>query len=79
MGERVAECACGGSLRRAVVHRYHFIDQYGRETEVHNVPAAVCARCGDAVLELPVVAEISRRLARQYSARHLDVGDLAAD
>jgi YgiT-type zinc finger domain-containing protein len=78
-GERAAECACGGRLRRELVHRYHFIDEFGRETEIHNVPAGVCERCGDAILDLPVIAEISRRLARTYSARHLDVGDLAAD
>jgi len=73
-------CACGGRLHYEVVHRYRFTDEYGRLTEVHNVPAAVCARCGDAVLEPAIVAEIGARIRREYfPPRHLDLADLAAD
>ena len=70
-------CACGGRLGYEVVHRYRFADDYGRECEIHNVPAAVCERCGDAILEPAVVAEIAGRIAREYfPPRHLN---LAAD
>lgn len=70
-------CACGGQLNYEVVHTYRFTDDYGRPVQVHNVPAAVCERCGDAVLEPAVVARIAQRLAREYFVpRHLH---LAAD
>ena len=70
-------CACGGQLGYEVVHRYRFSDDFGREVEIHNVPAAVCERCGDAILDPAVVARIGQRLAREYFVpRHVD---LAAD
>ncbi len=70
-------CACGGRLGYEVVHRYQFTDDYGRACEVHNVPAAVCERCGDAILDPAVVAEIAGRIAREYfPPRHVN---LAAD
>ena len=73
-------CACGGRLHCEAVHRYRFTDEYGRDTEVHNVPAAVCERCGDVILDPAVVAEIGARLKRGYFApRHLNLADLAAD
>ena len=75
--QEATRCACGGRLSYAVVHRYAFTDDYGRGVEVHNVPAAVCERCGDAVIEPTVVAEISSRLSREFfGPRHLN---LAAD
>jgi len=78
--EAETRCACGGSLHYEVVHRYRFTDEYGREAEIHNVPAAVCERCGDVILEPAVVSEIAARLAREYFApRHLNLVDLAAD
>jgi len=74
---RETRCACGGQLGYEVVHRYRFADEYGREVEVHNVPAAVCDRCGDAILEPTVVARIGSRISREYFVpRHLN---LAAD
>lgn len=76
---RTAEirCACGGRLGYEVVHRYRFTDEFGREVEIHNVPAAVCDRCGDAILEPAVVTRIAGRIAREYFVpRHLN---LAAD
>lgn len=73
-------CACGGALHYEVVHRYRFTDDYGRQTEVHNVPAAVCERCGDAILEPTVVAEIGARISRAFfPPRHLNLADMAAD
>ncbi len=73
-------CACGGRLRPEVVHRYRFTDEFARDTEVHNVPAAVCERCGDVILAAAVVGEIGARLARRYfPASHLNLADLAAD
>ncbi len=73
----VTRCACGGRLGYEVVHRYPFTDDSGRAVEVHNVPAAVCERCGDAILDPAVVAEIGSRIGRQYFVpRHLN---LAAD
>ena len=73
----VPRCACGGRLGYAVVHRYAFTDDFGRSVEVHNVPAAVCERCGDSIVEPAVVAQIGTRITRQYFVpRHLN---LAAD
>ena len=74
---RETRCACGGRLHYAIVHRFAFTDDAGRCVEVHNVPAAVCTRCGDAIVDPAVVAEIGRRAARAYFLpRHLN---LAAD
>ncbi len=70
-------CVCGGQLNYEVVHRYRFTDDYGREVEVHNVPAAVCERCGDAILEPAIVARIAAKISREYFVpRHVN---LAAD
>ena len=65
-GEPEVRCACGGQLHFEVVHSYRFTDEYGRESTVHNVPGAVCERCGDAILEPAVVTRISLALAREY-------------
>ena len=76
-GAVTTRCACGGRLGYEVVHRYPFTDDSGRAVEIHNVPAAVCERCGDAILDPAVVAEIGNRLTRHYFIpRHLN---LAAD
>ena len=75
--EVTMRCACGGRLGYEVVHRYAFTDDCGRAVEIHNVPAAVCERCGDAILDPAVVAEIGSRIGRHYFIpRHLN---LAAD
>jgi YgiT-type zinc finger domain-containing protein len=71
-------CACGGRLHYEVVHRYRYTDEYLREVEVHNVPAAVCERCGDVILGPEVVEEIGARLAREFfPPRHLNLADLS--
>lgn len=72
--EDSAHCACGGTLLRGVVHRYHYQDEFGRDIEVHNVPAAVCRRCGDVVLTHDVLEEINARIGRQlFVPRHINL------
>ena len=70
-------CGCGGRFAYAVLPRYAFTDDCGRTVEVRNIPAAVCERCGDAIVEPALVAEIGSRLSRRlFVPRHLD---MAAD
>lgn len=72
--EAVQRCACGGRLESRVIHRYRYQDEYGREIEVHNVPAQVCRRCGDAVLPPAVIASIAERISRSlFVPRHLNL------
>lgn len=67
-------CACGGRLEPRVVHRYAYEDEYGRTVELHNVPARVCHRCGDAIVEPAVLREAAHRIAQQmFVPRHLNL------
>ena len=74
MVEQEDRCACGGRLVSHTVHRYRFEDEFGRVTEAHNVPARVCRRCGDAIVDQSVVTDIETRIAQAYFApRHVDL------
>ncbi len=67
-------CACGGRLESHTVHRYRFEDEFGRVIEAHNVPALVCRRCGDVVLDRPVLADIETRIAHSFFVpRHVNL------
>jgi YgiT-type zinc finger domain-containing protein len=78
-GARVEErCACGGRLEPRVIHRYRVQDDLGHEVEAHNVPARVCRRCGDVLVDPAVVRAIEAEVASQFfPPRHVDYAVLA--
>ena len=72
--EGALRCACGGELEDQIVHRYRFQDALGREVEAHNVPAHVCHRCGDVIVDPEVLALIESRMhAAFFLPRHVDL------
>ncbi len=63
---KTVDCECGGIAQKRFVSRV--FSTGGRRTEVQNIPAFVCERCGEVYYDGPSILKIERKLEREVVA-----------